>query len=592
MKKLPIGVDNFHKLASNDYLFCDKTAMIADFLKSGAEVTLTTRPRRWGKTLNMSMLHHFFASEVNGVPTEGLFDDLVIGKLEDGRYIKEHQGKHPVIMISFKDVNADNFEGAYNAVYELITTVYESYTYLFDSDKVNKIQLKKLYRIVNKQANQQELESSLKLLSQCLYQHHGQKIYILIDEYDTPLNKAYGNKAYLDAMVSFMRNLFSAALKGNTALERGILTGILRISKDSMLSGLNNLETYTVLDEEYSAYFGFSEAEVSSLFQEQSLSTSIEEVRDWYNGYKIGNLVRYNPWSIISCINKSGHFDVYWVNTGNNNLIEHKVLTAHADIKEQFEQLMRGETLTISINKHLAFDILDKDDTSFWSLLLFAGYLTFETSSLSAYTTLYDCSVKVPNYEIWRLYSTFFQEWFVNQFERKRQYDAFVKHLIAGEVASFVEQLSEFLRRSVSYFDAKKNNKSEGFYHGFVLGMLSSLGITHYIRSNRESGLGRYDLLLIPKKEGTKALLLEFKQVRKEEKLENASKLALDQIQTQSYHTELLQYPHVKEVVECGIAFSGKEVLAAYATYDLVRKQSGSVRLTGKYRSNPCLCSS
>ncbi|WP_419241281.1 AAA family ATPase [Cardinium endosymbiont of Nabis limbatus] len=200
---------------------------------------------------------------------------------------------------------------------------------------------------------------------------------MLIDEYDTPLNKAYGNKTYLNRMVKFMRNLFSNALKGNTALERGLLTGILRVSKDSMLSGLNNLETYTLLDEEYSSRFGFSEDEVSSLFKGQSLSTSMEEVRNWYNGYKVDNLVMYNPWSIISCINKSGRFDVYWVNTGNNNLIEQKILTAHTDIKEQFEQLMRGESLDISINKHLSFDILDKDDTSFWSLLLFAGYLTF-----------------------------------------------------------------------------------------------------------------------------------------------------------------------------------------------------------------------
>ncbi|WP_419241714.1 AAA family ATPase [Cardinium endosymbiont of Nabis limbatus] len=583
MKKLPIGVDNFQELVQGDYLFCDKTAILAEFLGKGDKVTLIARPRRWGKTLNMSMLQHFFASEVNGVPTAGLFDDLSIGQLEGGRYIREHQGKHPVIMISFKDVHADRFEGAYNAVYEIISTLYSAHTYLLKSDKIHEVQITKLYTVLNKQANQQELESSLKLLSQCLYQHHGQKVYIFIDEYDTPLNKAYGNKAYLDAMVAFMRNLFSAALKGNTTLARGVLTGILRVSKDSMLSGLNNLERYTLLDEEYSAHFGFSEAEVAPLFRAQSLSTSMEEVRDWYNGYKVGNLVMYNPWSIISCINKAGRFDVYWVNTGNNNLIEQKVLTAHADIKAQFEQLMRGEALVISINKHLAFNILDKDDTSFWSLLLFAGYLTFETSSLSAYTTVYDCTVRVPNYEIWRLYSTFFQEWFVNQFERRRQYDAFVKYLVASDVPAFVEQLSYFLRRSVSYFDTKKSNKSEGFYHGFVLGMLSSLGITHYIRSNRESGLGRYDLLLIPKKEGQKALLLEFKQVRKEEELENASKLALAQIQTQVYHTEILQYPHVQEVVECGIAFSGKSVLAAYATYDIVRKQSGAVRLTVKY---------
>ncbi|TSJ81238.1 MAG: ATP-binding protein [Candidatus Cardinium sp.] len=585
--KLPIGVDNFHKLVSSGYLFCDKTAMIADLLKNGEEVTLITRPRRWGKTLNMSMLHHFFASEVNGVRTAGLFDNLAIGSLEGGRYIREHQGKHPVIMISFKDVNADNFQGAYNAVYELILEVYSSYAYLLKSDAVNEIQFRQLHTILSKEANQQALEKSLKLLSQCLYQHHGQKVYMLIDEYDTPLNKAYGDEVYLKAMVALMRNLFSAGLKSNTALEKGVLTGILRVSKDSMLSGLNNLETYTLLDEAYSSYFGFSETEASYLFKAKDLGTSMEEVRHWYNGYRVGNLVMYNPWSIISCMNRSGCFDVYWVNTGNNNLIEQKVLSSHSEIKAQFEQLMRGESLAVSINKHLAFDILDKDDASFWSLLLFAGYLTFETSHLSAYTNVYDCTVKVPNYEIWRLYSTFFQEWFVNQFERRRQYDSFLKHLVAGEVASFVEQLGYFLRGSVSYFDSyfdtKQSKTSEGFYHGFVLGMLSSLGITYYIRSNRESGLGRYDLLLISKKEGSKALLLEFKQVRKEEELETAAKLALSQIQIQAYHTEILQYPYVQEVVEVGIAFSGKSVVAAYATYDLAGQQAGDVLLTNRY---------
>ncbi|WP_342265682.1 AAA family ATPase [Cardinium endosymbiont of Philonthus spinipes] len=582
MKKLPIGVSNFQELVKGNYLFCDKTAMIFDFLSKGDKVTLIARPRRWGKTLNMSMLQHFFSSEVSGVSTKGLFDNLAISKLEGGRYIDQHQGKYPVIMLSFKDVNADSFQGAYNAVYSLILRVYSSYAYLLKSDKINEIQLGQLHTILNKEANQQELEVSLELLSQCLYQHHGQKVYILIDEYDTPLNKAYGNSDYLDAMVAFMRNIFSAALKDNDYLERGVLTGILRVSKDSMLSGLNNLKTYTILDQGYSSHFGLSEVEVQDLFSKQDLPICMDQVKSWYNGYRVGDLVMYNPWSIIYCLSEEGRFDVYWVNTGNNNLIEQKILVAHSDIKEQFEQLMRGESLDISINKHLAFDILDKDDTSFWSLLLFAGYLTFETSQLSAYTNVYDCRIKVPNYEIWRLYSTFFQEWFIRQFERKRQYDSFLKHLVVGDVPTFVEQLSYFLRRSVSYFDTKQSKTSEGFYHGFVLGMLASLGITHYIRSNRESGLGRYDVLLIPK-EDTKAILLEFKQVRKEAELENSGKLALQQIKDQSYHTELLQHPHVKEVVEVGIAFSGKSVLAAYSTYDLVVKKAGSVNLTSRY---------
>ncbi|TSJ80559.1 MAG: ATP-binding protein [Candidatus Cardinium sp.] len=581
MKKLPIGVSNFQELVQGDYLFCDKTAMLSEFLSKGDKVTLITRPRRWGKTLNMSMLQHFFSSQVDGIGTAGLFDNLAIGKIEKGKYLEQYQGKHPVIMLSFKDIHTDNFQGAYNKISKQIAFLFSSFEYLLKSTKLNTVALRTFQAIINQSADQEDLEDALKLLSQCLYQHHRKKVYMLIDEYDTPLNKAYGNAAYLEAMVAFMRNLFSAALKDNNALEKGVLTGILRVSKDSMLSGLNNLETYTLLDEAYSSHFGFSETEVSALFKAKDLPTSMEAIRNWYNGYRVGNLVMYNPWSIISCINRSGCFDVYWVNTGNNNLIEQKVLSAHYEIKAKFEQLMRGESLVVSINRHIAFDILDKDDTSFWSLLLFAGYLTFETSNLSAYTSLYDCTVKVPNYEIWRLYSTFFQEWFVNQFERRSQYDSFLKHLVAGEVAAFVAQLSYFLRSSVSYFDTKQSKTSESFYHGFVLAMLASLGRTHYIRSNRESGLGRYDVLIIPK-EDTKALLLEFKQVRKEEELEPAAKLALSQIQTQAYYTELLQYPYVQKVIACGIAFSGKSVVAAYANYDLAGKQAGDVILTDR----------
>ncbi|WP_243575185.1 AAA family ATPase [Candidatus Cardinium sp. cByotN1] len=582
MKKLPIGVSNFHKLVSNDYLFCDKTAMIADLLNKGDEVILITRPRRWGKTLNMSMLQHFFSLEVNGIPTAGLFDDLAISKLEGGKYIKQYQGKYPVIMISFKDVNASNFEDAYNSVYELILEVYSVYPYLFTSDQVNELQLQQLYVIRNREASQQALEKSFKLLSQCLYQHHSQKVYILIDEYDTALNKAYGNQAYLKSMVAFMRNLFSAALKDNDYLEKGVLTGILRVSKDSMLSGLNNLKTYTLLDQGYSSHFGLSEIEVQDLFTKQNLATCLDQVKSWYNGYRVGDLVMYNPWSIIYCLSEEGCFDLYWVNTGNNDLIKQLILSSNESIKEQFEKLMQGEALMVSIDKHLAFDLLNRNETSFWSLLLFAGYLTWEKSILSRNSDLYDCVVRVPNNEVRRLYNRFFEEWLLSKFPSQSRYDTFLNHLLVGKVNEFTKDLSAYLLKSVSFFDTTSAKQDESFYHGFVLAMLASISDRYYIHSNRESGLGRYDVLLIPK-EDAKALLLEFKQVRKEKELENAAKFALEKIQNQSYHTELLQHRHVKEVVEVGIAFSGKSVVAAYGTYDLILKKAEPVNLTSKY---------
>ncbi|MBX9889968.1 MAG: ATP-binding protein [Amoebophilaceae bacterium] len=598
MYKVPIGVDNFHKLVTGGYLFCDKTAMIAEFLSKGEEVALITRPRRWGKTLNMSMLQHFLSAEVNGVSTAGLFDNLAIGKLEGGKYIHTHQGKYPVIMLSFKDVKADGFEGAMNLIYLLLKRQYGAFEYLLKSEQLNSDQKYEFSAILNRSANQGQLEYALKLLSECLYQHHGQRVYIFIDEYDTPLNQAYGHTAYLESLVGFMRNLFSAGLKGNDALERGLLTGILRVSKDSMLSGLNNLKSYTMLDKSYSSHFGFSEEETKTLFEGQGLvplPLDFDEVRHWYNGYKSGDLVVYNPWSILYCLSEDGIFDVYWVNTGNNDLIKRSVLRSNSGIKIKFEQLMQGETICVPIDKHLSFDLLDQDETTFWSLLLFAGYLKASSVTFNEHSGLHDCALVIPNQEVHTLYYRFFKEWLSDQFSNRTQYESFLDHLVSGNVSLFVQELGDFLIQSVSVYDTHK--KSEGFYHGFVLALIASLRSTHHVQSNRESGYGRYDVLIIPKggtqalssntftTNGPQALLLEFKQVAKEEELENAARAALGQIQAQAYRTELLAYPYVREIVEVGIAFSGKSVLAAYSVYDLVHKQAAPVQLTSRYGS-------
>jgi hypothetical protein len=389
-----------------------------------------------------------------------------------------------------------------------------------------------------------------------------------------------------------MRNLFSFCLKGNDSLERGLLTGILRVSKDSMLSGLNNLETYTMLDEAYSSHFGFNEEETKTLFERQGLLIDFDQVRYWYNGYRSGDFVVYNPWSILLCMNRRGHFDVYWVHTGNNDLIKRSVLNSGPGIKSQFEQLMQGHALSVPIDKHLSFDLLDTDETAFWSLLLFAGYLTQEKSSLSPDSDLYDCLGSIPNHEVFRLYSRFFKEWLSDKFSNRTQYESFLNHLISGNVPLFIQDLRDFLIQSVSVYDTHR--KSESFYHGFVLGLIASLRSTHYVKSNRESGYGRYDVLIIPRAQpsllvnpvkGASPLLLEFKQVGKEEELENAARAALEQIQAQAYRTELLAYLYLTAVVEVGIAFSGKAVVAAYSVHDLINKQAVAepVTLTSRY---------
>lgn len=554
-KNLPIGVDNFRDLvdSNNKYLFADKTLFIKEIIEDGSKVILITRPRRWGKTLNMSMLHHFFAEEVYGQKTHGMFDSYAIAKESDGRFVKEYQGKYPVIFISFKDIKELDFAGALNKVKGLIQDLYAQHRYLATSSKLDDADKVMFNAYRQDNPSSQDLEKALKRLSDFLWQHHSQPVYILIDEYDTPLNAAYNH--YLDEMTCFMKNLFSEALKGNPSLKQGILTGILRISKDSMLSGLNNLQVYTVLNEKYNQHFGFTNKELDLLFIEQGLQKDEAPVKAWYNGYKIGGLTLYNPWSIISALKNNGELRPYWVNTADDSLLRQIFEEANIEIKTKFQQLLEGKSIEAYISETIRYEDIKNDEVSLWSLLLYTGHLKIE--SVSPFNMLYLCQLAIPNREILALYEHFFLSW-IKTPARQMQLTHLLNNLLDGNIEKFETNLSGFLQTAASVHDYA--NQPEAFYHGFMLALTSSLLDTYYIDSNRESGYGRPDLLLIPKdKAKNQAFILEFKHVYKNETLEAVAKIALKQIQLNHYAAHIKQYRYINTVLTVGLAFDGKK---------------------------------
>jgi hypothetical protein len=384
-KNLPIGVDDFAKLSDreNNYLFADKTLFIKEMIDDKSEAILITRPRRWGKTLMMSTLHHFLSAEVIGQPTRNLFDDLAIAQVDDGRYLA-HQGQYPVIFFSFKDIKEQTFAGALSKVETLIQELFRQHKYLRKSENLDEDDVRLFSSYLNGETTQQGLENALKVLSELLHKHCSKRVYILIDEYDSPLNNAYGR--YFNEMSDFMKNMLSTALKGNPYLKKGIMTGVLRISKDSMLSGLNNLKVFTVLDEEYKQFFGFTEKELDALFADQELEKDEEKIRGWYNGYQVGGLTLYNPWSINNVLQSRGRLRAYWVNTGDDSLLRTLLQQASPDIKEKFLTLLEGRSIEGFINESIRFEHLDemrRDEASIWTLLVYTGYLNVPVASLS-----------------------------------------------------------------------------------------------------------------------------------------------------------------------------------------------------------------
>ncbi len=558
--KLPIGYDNFRSVIDKKLTFVDKSLLIKDFLDDeGTQVALVTRPRRFGKTLNLSMLHHFFAAEVQGEPTKDLFKGLKI--MQQGEQYLQHQGKYPVIALSFKDIKQNSFEDSFQKLCDLFVSVYDEYGYLLDSNKVTDTQKRFIESILKREINPPQLENALKFLTGCLFQHHDHiRPLLLIDEYDTPIQAAYASK-YYDKMVNFMRGLFSAGLKDNPYLHRAMLTGILRISKESLFSDLNNVKVYSMLNAKYSEHFGFTETEVNDLFNQAKLNTNPEEIKAWYNGYKISNTIIYNPWSIVNCIQEQGVLKPYWVNTSDNKLVKDLLIQSSTQFKHDFELLLEGKVVEKFIDENFVFPELQVNQAAVWSLLLMAGYLKVVSSQETLQGTL--CQLQIPNQEIRNLYRKIIEQWLSNG-KGIEWYNQFLNDLLTGNMEELQKNLHEIMLQTISVHDFSR--APEAFYQGLMIGLTASLDKDQYEkRSNRESGYGRYDIVIIPKNTDKLAILLELKSVKvpkKEEdlkpQLEKVAKEALDQIEKNKYSAELKQRG-IGDVLKIGLAFCGKE---------------------------------
>ncbi len=556
--RLPIGYDNFYDVIRQGFHFVDKSLLITEILDDPSQVMVLTRPRRFGKTLNLSMLHHFLASEVSGQSTQGLFEGLKISQAS-AKYLA-HQGHYPVVALTLKGVKDHTFEKAYNNLCTLLAQLYEEHEYLLQSEKLTPRKKAQFETILMRTADQAKVATALQDLSYYLYQHTGIKPWIIIDEYDAPIQSAYVY-GYYEEMISLMRNFFGAALKSNRYLHRAVMTGILRISKESIFSDLNNLQIYGVLQSQYGAYFGFTECEVADLLKQTGLQSHETAVRDWYNGYRIGKTVVYNPWSIINFIHFEGTLEPYWVNTSDNTLIKDLLVRSSDHFKAQFEQLLLQKPVEKLIDERMVFSDLWVNETSAWSLLLMAGYLKV-ISQRSDDQGLH-CTVNIPNQEVRNLYRQIIEKWLANG-HGIDWYNGFLDHLLSGELEAFQQDLQEVMESIVSSHDVARG--PEAFYHGLMIGLTASLyqHPNYEIHSNRESGYGRYDYLIFSRDPLKPTLLLEFKRVNKTKDseqltllLEQAAEDALAQIAQQKYAAEAKQRG-CQKLIKIGIAFSGK----------------------------------
>lgn len=554
-KKLPIGVSDFREVIEGDYYYVDKSLLIKELIDSGSKSVLLPRPRRFGKTLNLSMLRYFF--ERTDQDNSVLFQHLAIWN--QGELYRNKQGRHPVIYLTFKDVKYRSWNSCYEQLTRTIRDELLRHEALLHSGILKETESDEYRRLLDLSASEAAYENSLKLLSSWLERWYGNKTVILIDEYDTPIQEGYVN-GYYDEVIGFMRNLLSGALKDNASLEKGVLTGILRVAKESVFSGLNNLEVCSLLVPEYSAHFGLMEQEVETMLEYYEVDLETEQVKDWYNGYKFGGTTIYNPWSIVNLSAKWRNGpQPYWVNTSGNELVEQLLTKSGAETKKELERLLRGETIRKEIDDNIVFRDLDRNSEALWSFLLFVGYLKIESQEREL--RLYG-ELKIPNREVTFLYEEIVRGWFQKRIHSEKN-RAMLETLMNGDIATFEEIFRDLVSQTFSMFDTG-GDEPEKVYHAFVLGLLVNLRDRYEVKSNRESGYGRYDVMLIPKgtavrSEASKGVILEFKKVKRNETLEHAAAAALQQIEDKRYETELLER-EVKDIIKVGIAFRGKEL--------------------------------
>lgn len=551
MKKLlAIGISDFKELIDQGYYYIDKTLLIDEIRRTSAHVILIPRPRRFGKTLNLSMLRYFHEkSESNN---SYLFENTAIWKSEKAR---KTQGAYPVIYLSFKDCKKESWKSAYDQLKFLITEEFRRHAdYLMPL--LNTYDLHDYKAIVNQTASQTAYENSLFVLTKLLKKYYKRKVLVLIDEYDTPIHAGYVNGYYKES-ANFLRALFGAVLKDNPYLKKGILTGILRAAKEGIFSGLNNLRICSFLDKRFADKFGFTNAEVDALLGDYKIATKAENIKDWYNGYRCGNLKVYNPWSLLECVDHQGELRTYWANTSDNMIIQKLIPLVDDESKYDLEKLLRGETITREINEALVFPGIEKDPTAVWSLLFFAGYLTFTKRTIKDGATI--CNLALPNHEVKILYQKLIKSLLEESLE-KRKLAMFMTSLENGNIEELTLLLHDFIVTSISAFDIPES-ETEKSYHLFMLGLFVALSDIYEVKSNRESGYGRYDIMLIPLNKKKPGIIIEFKKVSRilKETLVTASEKAMRQIIEKNYAHELTTRG-MESIIAYGIAFEGKKL--------------------------------
>ncbi len=556
----PIGISDFEEIVQGDYYFIDKTLLVKEIMDDGAKVILLTRPRRFGKTLNLSMLYYFLSETYYNRVNQNLFDGLNISK--EMEFCKKHQGQYPMIFISFKDIKEDTFTKAYAGIVVLISALYEQHRYLLEGDLLSESQKNIFTAILNQEANEANIKVSIQNLAEYLTKKFKQFPIILIDEYDTPIQQAYLKEYYGD-MISLMRGILGNVLKDNKPnerfLEKAIITGITRVEQESIFSGLNNLEVYSVLEEKYGQYFGFVEEEVLKLIDDSEQTLPLAPIKEWYNGYQVGKYVLYNPWSIIKCLKNKGTFEWYWVNTSSNDLIAQLLTDASSTTKLQFEQLLQGGVIERPISKNLVFPNLKIQEAALWSLLLYTGYLKVLSTRITEFQML--AELAIPNKEVGFVYNEIIAGWFSIE-KNLDVYKDFIESLINGNVNEFKKQLSSYIMQSGSFFDFDKTTP-EKVFHVFILGLVVGLKKEYIIQSNRESGLGRLDIIFIPKNSKRQGMLIEFKTSATVELLLEKAREALDQIKDRKY-IETFKQHNISSVLAIGLAFCGKQLELAH----------------------------